>query len=194
MHTPKYKLCRWPHGWSVEPGNPVGIGIPVGDFVEISQIVGQENAVMDPGLTNHLKTSGHPRTITVIGEPKELDIWAKEVEAKLHAQTSDPEEKWFRGTDTGLSSLAIFATLATRTDLKSEALSRTRGETPADCGDLGRCLRLLEKMPGWEARLPEVSARWPLSAWNKLVPQWAELKASTREKQREILNAANGRT
>ena len=44
---------------------------------------------------------------------------------------------------------------------------------PADGGDLGRCLALLDAVPEWRARLPEMARHSP--AWAALVGSWDEL-------------------
>lgn len=74
--------------------------------------------------------------------------------------------EWIVGRDTGLSSKALWAVMM---GVKSD------GSYPSDGSDLGRCLRLLEAVPEWEARLPEMASISPY--WKALVEHWPELKA-----------------
>lgn len=73
---------------------------------------------------------------------------------------------WIVGRDTGSSSKALWAVMM---GVKGD------GSYPSDGGDLGRCLRLLEAVPEWKARLPEMSAVSPY--WEALVKHWDELAA-----------------
>lgn len=49
---------------------------------------------------------------------------------------------------------------------------------PSDGGDLGRCIRLLDAIPEWRERLPEMAQH--SEAWAALVEHWAELEAMHR--------------
>ena len=49
------------------------------------------------------------------------------------------------------------------------------GAYPSDGADLGRCLRLLEAVPEWKPRLPEMAA--VNDYWAALVTHWAELSS-----------------
>ena len=46
---------------------------------------------------------------------------------------------------------------------------------PWDPSDLGRCLRLLARMPRWKGRMNEVAALSP--TWRRLVKNWAKLES-----------------
>lgn len=74
-------------------------------------------------------------------------------------------EEWLHSRDTGLSSEAIFHYMT---------LGIRGGATPYDTSDLGRCVRLLDRFPEWQARMPEmacVSDNWAalMSIWDDLV-------------------------
>lgn len=49
---------------------------------------------------------------------------------------------------------------------------------PRDAGDLGRCLRLLDEFPEWQARLGELAAHG--AVWGALVANWGLLRASLK--------------
>lgn len=76
--------------------------------------------------------------------------------------------EWFASGDTGTSSKAIALWLwRGQTD-------KTWGpDTPSDAGDLGRCLRLLERIPEWKARMPEMADAGGL--WPTFVKHWDEI-------------------
>lgn len=72
---------------------------------------------------------------------------------------------WLHSHDTGISSRAIFDYMT---------LGILGGCTPSDAGDLGRCVRLLDRFPEWQARMPEmarVSDDWAalMQIWEPLV-------------------------
>ena len=76
--------------------------------------------------------------------------------------------EWLLSDDTGWSSMTIAAVML---NLPTESLKRK--SIPYDSGDLGRCLRLLEKIPEWNARLDEVGV---IPRWEPLIDRWSELK------------------
>ena len=78
--------------------------------------------------------------------------------------------EWFASSDTGASSQTIARHMMGMKHDGPFGVSE-----PSDGGDLGRCLRLLAKIPEWDPRIGELA---PLShAWAALVPHWQELKA-----------------
>ncbi|MDC9825692.1 hypothetical protein PRN20_18310 [Devosia sp. ZB163] len=82
---------------------------------------------------------------------------------------------WIAGRDTGASSKALWATMMGVPSDKSH---------PHDGDDLGRCIRLLEAVPEWKARIGEMAA---VSAyWAALVPHWDELVELHNRSGREV--------
>jgi len=79
---------------------------------------------------------------------------------------------WLLGHDTGSSSQALCAYML-------NAVKPANYAYPSDGGDLGRCLRLLELIPEWKPRIPEMAAHGPY--WAALVARWSELTASLAE-------------
>lgn len=77
---------------------------------------------------------------------------------------------WLTNGDTGTSSMTIWHVLMKRT----MAIDRWP-DVPHDPADFGRCHRLLNVMPSWRARLPEVAETHP--KWKPLVEAWDELTA-----------------
>ena len=97
---------------------------------------------------------------------------------------------WITGDDTSASSEAIWAHMVGVSTRRIFAPTPPRGAPrapmarvpprglsahPHHPADLGRCLRLLEAVPQWRARLPEMASRSP--AWAALVARWGELEA-----------------
>ena len=78
--------------------------------------------------------------------------------------------KWATG-DTGISSKAILATMVGKPP-------QSRFCYPHDGGDLGRCIALLDAVPEYRERLPEMKAIGP--EWAALVDHWPELEAMQR--------------
>jgi len=77
--------------------------------------------------------------------------------------------EWFVSGDTGLSSEAIAAHMSGLGNGK-------RMDYPSDPSDLGRCLRLLEKIPEWKERISEMAQYSP--GWAGLIKNWAEISKS----------------
>lgn len=88
---------------------------------------------------------------------------------------------WIVSEDTGVSSKVIWAVMM-GTDLTGLSLS-----TPSDVSDFGRCFRLLNIIPEWEARLDElkkVDYGYHLmndntehrNLWSKFVDNYEEMK------------------
>lgn len=86
----------------------------------------------------------------------------KESEIKL-------ANEWIVGGDTGTSSITIWSVMM------RSSIPQGRCDIPYDFADFGRCHRLLETIPSWRERMPEVSE---ISArWRPLVERWSFLTA-----------------
>ena len=79
--------------------------------------------------------------------------------------------KWLASRDTGASSKAIVLWLSA-----GVAESDWGASTPSDPADLARCLRLLERIPEWKARMPEMANAGGL--WPTFARRWDEITAS----------------
>lgn len=75
---------------------------------------------------------------------------------------------WLFGDDTGLSSRAICSHML--------GLDFSSGSYPSDPSDLGRCLRLLQLIPDWKARINEMSIYG--TGWSGLVKKWEQISES----------------
>lgn len=82
--------------------------------------------------------------------------------------------EWIGSGDTGLSSKAIMLWLSART--KDQMWG---AYTPSDPADLGRCLRLLERIPEWKERMPEMAEAGGM--WPTFVKHWDEMADLMRE-------------
>ena len=81
---------------------------------------------------------------------------------------------WLGGDDRGESSETI-AFVLSGLPAALVTVPRWVGSVPLDVGDFGRCCRLLDRIPEWKDRLPEVAARF--SVWAPYVEAWDELSA-----------------
>lgn len=90
---------------------------------------------------------------------------------------------WLIGRDTGVSSKTLFAALAGVAD---RARPSCHYDVPYDADDFGRCVRLLEAVPAWRPRLPEVAEMFP--AWRPLVRDWDALTEAynIHDRRREV--------
>lgn len=77
---------------------------------------------------------------------------------------------WIVGSDSGLSSKAIWA------HMMDAGPPRYGWDHPRDPADFGRCHRLLNLIPEWKARLPEMATR--SDTWARLVARWDEIAES----------------
>jgi hypothetical protein len=94
---------------------------------------------------------------------------------RKESMNMDPRiAEWLASGDTGSSSKAIMLWLSARQTEKTFGPS-----VPSDAGDLGRCLRLLGRIPEWKSRMPEMTGAggyWPTFArrWDEIVAQFME--------------------
>lgn len=79
--------------------------------------------------------------------------------------------EWFASGDTGTSSKAIALWL-----WRGKTDATWGPDTPRDAGDLARCLRLLERIPEWKARMPEMGDAG--GCWPTFVKHWDAIVAS----------------
>jgi hypothetical protein len=80
---------------------------------------------------------------------------------------------WILGENVGNSSKAIFAHMV------GQKAPYRGWSHPYDPADLRRCLILLQKVPEWGLRLPEMAKR--SKEWKALVSRWSELNASLED-------------
>jgi hypothetical protein len=88
--------------------------------------------------------------------------------------------RWFAGDDTGASSMALAC------HMLGLPVSRWGRSYPLDAGDFGRCERLLQLVPEWRPRLPEMGGR--NTAWIGLAAMWDAIVVS--ENKRALMQAA----
>lgn len=95
----------------------------------------------------------------------------------MSAATTSPMERamdWLASDDTGLSSETMCWYF-----LRGKAPERLHGFPgpchPLDPSDFGRCLRLLQAIPEWRSRLPELAQLSP--QWAALVANWDRIEA-----------------
>lgn len=79
--------------------------------------------------------------------------------------------EWLASGDTGISSKAIMLWLSARVTDKTWGAG-----TPSDPSDLGRCLRLLDRIPEWKARIGEMAEAGGL--WPTFARRWSEMEES----------------
>jgi hypothetical protein len=78
--------------------------------------------------------------------------------------------RWLQTRDSGISSEAIMQTML--------GAPASPGTYPSDAEDLGRCIRLLDRIPAWRERLPEMAQVGYV--WASLVEHWCELETLYR--------------
>ena len=102
---------------------------------------------------------------------------------------------WFLTGETGISSKTICYALSGLhlcTYIKKEdeilySQSSRNWSVPHDPSDFRRCYLLLEFIPEWRSRLPEVAERFP--KWKPFVDAWDELESLYKEE----INNPDGR-
>lgn len=179
---PPYTIERFEHGWTISGID--GRGVPMNALREVLPMIPGANADMDTGIVHHLRETGRPDTIFAIGSPAKLACWRREIWQAV--EKLPPEERWWKGFDTGLSSAAIFAVFAS-SPWREAAAKRSNGATPLDAADFGRCHRLLKLFPEWRARLHQVAEHYPQTEWPRLVAIWPALETATPEKVAEMI-------
>lgn len=118
-------------------------------------------------------------TLVLVKNAVDHHAWKAEInESAARKAAGDRELEWLFGTDTGTSSLTIFSVLSSAHGHRALTGSRQAG-VPHDPDDFGRCHRLLERIPEWRSRLPEVAARH--KDWAPLVERWGDLESLWRE-------------
>ena len=79
---------------------------------------------------------------------------------------------WIANKETGISSLTIWAVMMDAVDLNNKD-SQADYDVPYDPDDFRRCRELLDYIPEWRERLPEVAEKF--SEWKPLVENWNKL-------------------
>lgn len=130
--------------------------------------------------------------VLVFVSHKSGDAWRAELAGEAaDVATGTPVDRavqtWIRSGNGGSSSHTIVRVLGGQAGLAE--LQRMRHvpqpSHPHDPADLMRCVSLLDAVKGaggdWRARLHEVAAAYPNTAWPRLVEAWAELESMLAE-------------
>jgi len=180
--NPLYVVERWPLGWLLVAA-PGHTGVPLDTLSDLRGLA-KKSSVLSSGIAEHYKRSTQPRAIVALATARNAEKWAQAIDASL--AHCDPQERWWKGWDTGRSSAAIFAVFCD-SQWKFAADEVGGGRCPLDADDFGRCKRLIDRFPEWRARLAEVAAKYPESKWGDIVAHWEELSAGTPTQTNDLL-------
>ncbi len=166
---PEYIIERHKHGWLIRAADGM-TGVPFNALSEATKLF-PKKAVIHLGIAHHFGA------VFAVGTKTGCAAWVEEIEAAIAGLPA--ELRWFRGTDTGLSAMTIYAALARRdSGSTADALTQVRdGYVPADVSDFGRCKRLLQRFPEWRSKLGQVAEAFPKSKWRALVGHWDKLES-----------------
>jgi hypothetical protein len=162
-----YEIKRHKFGWLLDgPDHQVSIEA----ITDLSRIAGAK-AVMLCGVAHHYNV------VAAVSLPDNAQPWIDEIEKSLEGKSR--EERWLRGTDTGISSQTIFRSIDPASFYRFIQNQRAleRFDVPHDADDFERCKRLLVLFPEWRERLGEVAAKHPETAWPKIIQFWDDLCA-----------------
>ncbi|WP_024910259.1 hypothetical protein [Chania multitudinisentens] len=96
---------------------------------------------------------------------------------------------WINGDDTGASSLYMAYSLAkVDSNFPEWPLQTPRPAYPRDVDDLGRCIRLIEAVPGFGGRIPEMAHKG--AHWMSVTSNWADWVAMYQSGDLDRLDAA----
>lgn len=149
--------------------------LPVSAFSMLSKGFPKE-AVLDTHAARILGVNfamGLPGDLAALISDPEVLAQARErvADESERLGLSPAAREWLATGRQGTSSLTIFSRM---TGKRIE-----REDHPHDPGDFSRCRRLLEDVPEFRARLPEMSPASPV--WARLVESWDELCAIMNE-------------
>ena len=160
-------------GCSVVRGGTSG-GIPMNALAEVAKLH-RKDSFMDTNLARILDAS------VVVGSTADLErLWkdpdvlaaGRLKEERLPSHLPAEARRWLVWGEQGTSSLAAFQALSGyRIPGRREDAS-----APSDLGDLRRCLLMVEAIPGYRGRVPELAAL--SSQWKALAEGWDALEAS----------------
>jgi len=176
----QYSIHRFPLGWAVSP--PQGQeGIPLSLVIDFVSLL--SGHVISPSIAHHLKETTYLNPVLVITTQKDSIAWIKEIDESLAGYP--PEERWWKGTNVGSSSAALFATLCSP-QWKAKATELGKTSTPKDHDDLQRCINLVKDMQ-WQDKLNQVAQAYPNTNWPEIIKHWDELQSSTPQRQDKII-------
>lgn len=79
---------------------------------------------------------------------------------------------WLNSDDTGASSLYMAWSLIKPSDAFAEYINNPKPAYPRDVDDLGRCIRLIEAVPEFGGRIPEMAHKG--AHWMAVTSNWAD--------------------
>ena len=157
-----------------------GDGFPMSGFQAAQKLLPAKGkgCVIDTDLARIHEAGlviGKPADLQALREAPETYDRAQRLAASLPHALSPEAKQWAVWGEQGTSSQLIFATL---TGWMGLIRGERRGSAPYphDAGDFRRCLLVVEQIPGFRERLPELSTLSP--EWERLVTSWSDLEAA----------------
>lgn len=157
-------------------------GIPINILGKLVRAFGSKRALMDVGLANYYSRGSGMVCFCIVEDEASTREWHQKVECYLDTLPISPEDRWYRGLDTGISSCTIFYVMTGR-----QPPYHWSPATPQDAADFGRCSRLLARFPEWACLLGKVALKY--SEWRGLVHEWDKLEALYAAGSNEALTA-----
>lgn len=169
-----YRVIEREHGWII-----------VGRMTASSAgklLMGFDSGVVSFGVASALQARSIDDVLMVVARDAEHNrAWCEELDieaAKL--ADGDAALEWLYGTDVGMSALTIHGVMTGRAD-------SVKMHLPSDADDLGRCIRLLDRIPEWQSRIGEVGEVFP--PWRRLVDDWERLVKMYAAEEWDAINA-----
>jgi len=134
--------------------------IPICSFFFFVKKYGKKAQIV-PGIVNFYECN-----MAIAYTDKLANEWCLAVEKQIEKNYKNPEDRWWKGTDTGVSSKTIFWVMTTNSPFNAASI-------PHDPDDFGRCYRLLDKFPQWKKKLDLVSSFHP--EWKPFIENWSKL-------------------
>jgi hypothetical protein len=189
IQYPEYSIEIWEHGVSASYVNPRSPGLPTTFIADVSKLFSKKAKLfMDTGICSHYNTTSYPKMIAVVGTTKETEKWRAKIKENL--KDLPPPIRWYRGVDTGLSSLAIFAAFYPQM-VTNYPHTISGKSTPRDAGDFERCLNLIREVPNIRGTSEEdimrfnsvINAAYPGSLWQGIIQRWDEMEKFNSSKE-----------
>lgn len=184
-NRPSYSVERWPLGWVV-CGSDFCPEIPMAALEECGSKLFEGNAVIDSGITHHLRMTGKsPHAVFCVVSPKESKKWRDQITEESSGW--DKQKRWFTGVSVGASSAALFSVFC-GPEWTFYAKGQGGNSIPHDADDFSRCKGLLDQFPEWRQDLHMVAEAYPDTAWPQLIARLAEIENASPEGQDRIIS------
>lgn len=182
-YIPRFSIETHDYGWLI-----CGQGgrVPL-DILTTSMGMFPKGVLIATSIPHHYRVSGREDVVMAVAIKENIQSWTAAINQAVAGLP--PEERWWKGTEVGASSAAVFAVFCDARWKRSVEYFYPGANVPHDADDFGRCQQLLALFPEWNQRREEIGKAYPDTKWPAIIARWTEIANAAAAEAGAILRA-----